>query len=128
MQKKEQAIAHQASVVRQPVAQNTHTVPTGPSVAAVRPPTEQMSQPNPSSQLVPSVDYLKTNQAIQGQVDNRIQELCQLNEGRGNLYSQSGGGVHRSPLKDTYPGLRTMSWWVLTEGARLMISYHLLHS
>ena len=110
VQHNEQAIAQQSSVVQYNVPQSTPSVPTGPSVAAVRLPVDQISNPGPSSQLVPSVDYLKSNQAIQSQVDSRVQELHQRNEGKGKLFSQRGGGaVHRYPLKDTYHGHKTMS-------------------
>ena len=95
VQHNEQAIAQHTSTA-QISTSGTPTVPTGPSVAAVRPSNEPSSNPN---SLVPSIDYLKSNQAIQHQVDGPVQELQRLNENR----------VHRSPLKDMFHGHKTMS-------------------
>ena len=105
VQHNEQAIAHHTSTA-QASTSGTPTVPTGPSVAAVRPSNDTNLNVSP---LVPSIDYLKANQEIQNQVHGRVQQLQHLNESQGKLFSQRGGTVHRSLSKDMSHGLRTMS-------------------
>ena len=84
--------------------------PTGPNVAIGRLVSSQVVAPDQN--IVPSLQFLQTDSAIQSQVDNRMVEINQLGDQRlhpGKLVSQrgvvwcGGGGGPPVPIKRLVP-------------------------